>query len=219
MVGKFLVVLKSKVAIAAIGALLVAGAGATAAGAATGGHFGLAPRTHDQVATTNSANETERNDQASGVLASVSPTATEAVDKNEANENEANENEANENEEQAVTGTVQSVDALHATFVVQLAGGTTQTVDVSTSTEFSDGLRGIADLTVGSTVEVEGIRHSDGTFAATQVKVEGSGDGSGDSSNSGGSDGSGSSGGSDGSGSSGSSGGDSTSSGSGDGGH
>ncbi|HLJ80063.1 MAG TPA: DUF5666 domain-containing protein [Ktedonobacterales bacterium] len=106
--------------------------------------------------------------------------ATKVEGQNDGNDN--GDQNANENE---LTGTIGSINTANSTFVLQVSGGTTKTVQVSKSTEFDGGVNSFSDLKTGMTVEVKGNLQSDGTLAATRVHREDDGSGGSGSSGSG----------------------------------
>lgn len=143
--------------------------------------------------------------EAKGVRQTDSSLLATKVEGQNANENDDQDQDANENE---LKGTIGNINVATSTFVLQIAGGGTKTVEVSTKTEFDGGFNGFADLKTGMSVEVRGNLQANGILAATRVHREDAGssnDHSGDSSSgSSGENGSGTSGGSSSSGSSGS---------------
>src|SRR5579859_3579701 len=83
------------------------------------------------------------------------------------------------NQANQLAGKVKSVDTANNSFQLQLADGSAKTVTVSAKTEFEGGLKDLASLTSGMTISVKGAAQSDGTFAATSVQSENTGDTSG----------------------------------------
>jgi uncharacterized protein DUF5666 len=226
MLDKLSLLLKSKIALAAVGATLVAGGGASVAAAATGAHVPVisqalhaATGTHDanddkgQAAAGHDANDDKGHDGATATPGA----GHDANDDNgqDANDNDANDdngqdaNDADDANEFEATGSVVSVDASGSSFMLKQSDGSTIQVTASSSTVFDGGLTKVGDLKAGMAVEVKGAKQSDGSVAASRVHGEDvnddhSGSGSaGSDSGSGSSGGSGTSGGS-GSGSSGS---------------
>jgi len=116
-----------------------------------------------------------------GTLQADGSIAASSVDAENENENEPVE--ANEVE---LTGTINSLDSAHASFVLKLGDGTTKTVVTNAQTEFDGGFHGFADLKTGMAVEVRGATQTSGSLLATRVHREDSGD---DHDGSGGSDG------------------------------
>ena len=156
MLDKLALLLKSKIALAAIGATLVAGGGATVAAAATGAQVPVVSQALHAATGTHDANDDNGKDAA-------------GHDANDDKGQDANDNDANEHEAQ---GTVSSVDASGSSFVVKESGGASVTVKVSASTIFDGGLTKLGDLKAGMTVEVKGATQADGTVAASRVHGE-----------------------------------------------
>lgn len=228
MLGKPMLLLKSKLAVATLGTVLVAGGGATLAMAATGAHVPLVSQAHSQAQQASDASddhgnaqENSQNDsqQVEGSISSIDASHSsfvvtpaqgtavtvvvnaqtvfeeglqnlaglkvglpvEAKGTRQADGSllatkvegqNANENEAQDENENELKGTVGSINATNSTFVLQLAGGATKTVQVSAQTEFDGGLRKFSDLKSGLSVEVRGNLQSDGTLAATRLQSE-----------------------------------------------
>jgi|SRR5579859_6064543 len=157
MLDKLALLLKSKIALAAIGATLVAGGGATVAAAATGAQVPVVSQALHAATGTHDANDDHGKDAA-------------GHDANDDKGQDANDQDnANEHEAQ---GTVSSVDASGSSFVVKESGGASVTVKVSASTIFDGGLTKLGDLKAGMTVEVKGATQADGTVAASRVHGE-----------------------------------------------
>jgi uncharacterized protein DUF5666 len=234
MLDKLSLLLKSKIALAAVGATLVAGGGASVAAAATGAHIPIVSQALHAATGTHDANDDkgqdaaghDANDDKGHDGATATPGAGhDANDDNgqDANDNDAdgngqdaNDNDADDANEFEATGSVVSVDTAGSSFMLKQSDGSTVQVTASSTTIFDGGLTMLGDLKAGMTVEVKGAKQSDGSVAASRVHGEdanadqsgsGSSDGSGSGSSGGSGSGSGSSGGSgSGSGSSGGSG-------------
>jgi uncharacterized protein DUF5666 len=191
MLDKLALLLKSKIALAAIGATLVAGGGASVAAAATGAQVPLVSQALHAATGTHDANDDKGHDGA----AQGTPGADNDANDDHGQDANDNDNDANEHE---ASGTVSSVDASGSSFVLKESGGTSVTVKASASTIFDGGLTKLGDLKVGMTVEVKGETQADGTVAASRVHGENvnenQGDDHGGSSSGSGSDGSGSGG-------------------------
>ena len=142
MLDKLGLIIKSKIALAAIGATLVAGGGATVAAAATGAHIPLIGQTQSSAGQGHDANDDQGQD---------------------ANKNE-NEFEAK--------GSVTSVNTSGSSFVLTRSDKSTVTVTTSDKTVFDGGLTKLADLKTGASVEVKGAKQSDGSVAASRVHGE-----------------------------------------------
>ncbi|HST90472.1 MAG TPA: DUF5666 domain-containing protein [Ktedonobacterales bacterium] len=147
MLDKLGLIIKSKIALAAIGATLVAGGGATVAAAATGAHVPLIGQT-----------------QSSG--------AGQGHDANDDHGNDANKNQNADQNEFEAKGSVASVNTSGSSFVLTLSDKSTVTVTTSDKTVFDGGLTKLADLKTDASVEVKGAKQSDGSIAATRVHGE-----------------------------------------------
>src|SRR5689334_14647256 len=143
MVEKLGLIIKSKIALAAIGATLVAGGGATVAAAATGAHVPLIGQTQS---------------------------AGQGHDANDDHGQDANKNENQNQNEFEAKGAVASVGT--SSFVLTLSDKSTMTVTTSDKTVFDGGLTKLADLKTGASVEVKGAKQSDGSVAASRVHGE-----------------------------------------------
>lgn len=257
MLGKLALLLKSKVAVAVLGAVLVAGGGTTVALAATGAPIQLPILSQGQNHSNDgqgNAQKTNHDDgqQAEGVISSIDngnntfvvapehgSSVTVAVNdktvyegglnsfadlkvgqhvetkgtlqsdgsllasKIEGQNENANDKDGQDGQENDLKGTVGSIDSAHSSFVLQMAGGASKTIQVSSNTSFDGGFNSFADIKVGMTVEVKGNLQSDGSVAASDVQRDDSGS-SGDHSGDSGTPGTSGSGDSSGSGSSGS---------------
>jgi hypothetical protein len=228
MLGKLTLLLKSKLAVAALGTILVAGGGTAVALASTGAHVPLVSQAQTSQSNDNDASDDHGNaqgnsqndgQQVEGAIKSIdaghssfvlTPAQGAAVTvvvnaqtvfeeglggfsdlkvglqieakgtrqadgsllatKIEGQNENANENEAQDENE--LKGTIGSINAANSTFVLQLAGGATKTVQVSAQTEFDGGFHSFADLKAGMSVEVRGNLQADGTLAATRVQSE-----------------------------------------------
>lgn len=144
MLDKLGLIIKSKIALAAIGATLVAGGGATVAAAATGAHVPLIGQTQSSAGQGHDANDDRGND--------------------------ANKNQNADQNEFEAKGSVASVGT--SSFVLTLGDKSTMTVTTSDKTVFDGGLTKLADLKTGASVEVKGAKQSDGSIAASRVHGE-----------------------------------------------
>jgi uncharacterized protein DUF5666 len=142
MFGKLAFLFKSKIAIAAVGAVLVAGAGTTAVLAASGVPLPLISQGQGQHADDQHNNH----------------------DDGDKNDDQQDMNEAE--------GTISSIDAGHSSFVLKTAKGATVSVVVDTKTVFDGRAHSFGDLKVGMSVEVHGNHQSDGTLTAARVHGE-----------------------------------------------
>ena len=230
MLGKLTLLLKSKLAVAALGTVLVAGGGATVALAASGTQLPFVSQAQSQAQQASDTSDDHSNaqgnsqndgQQVEGAIKSidaghssfvltpaqgaavtvvvnaqtvfeeglggfsdlkvglqVEAKGTQQTDgsllatKIEGQNENANENEAQDENENELKGTIGSINAANSTFVLQLAGGATKTVQVSAQTEFDGGFHSFADLKAGMSVEVRGNLQADGTLAATRVHSE-----------------------------------------------
>ena len=154
MINKLALLLRSKMGLAVVGALLVAAVGATAGLAVTGATAHLLA-----AGQTPSAAQCASDEHSSG-----HPTSSPSDDRDEPDDQGENQH--------AVQGTVTSVDTANSSFVVTQCNGTTTTVEVSTKTTFDQSVRSFADLKVGLFVDVEGTLQSNGSFTANRVHVE-----------------------------------------------
>lgn len=243
MFGKLTALFKNKLAIAIVGAALIASGGATAALAGTNHFMGLGTTAHaadgtpaagalsastdtdaDQdevrgsVVSTDASSLTFVLHVADGSDVSISTTASTEFEgtlhqfsdlkvglqvhvkgSQQSNgsiaassvDSEAEDNDQHDDDQQPeMTGTINSVDTAHLSFVLTPdGGGASKTIVVSAHTEFDGGFSGFSDLKAGLRVEVEGSAQSDGSLAATRVHREDSGGDSGDTSGSGSDDG------------------------------
>jgi hypothetical protein len=156
MVNKLALVLKSKVALVAIGTLVVVAATATAVVAASNrGAMGPLAGT-----TPSPAHQCTSEKHATGHTTS----STEKDDRGTGDDRAENQHDLN--------GSITSIDTSNSSFVLKQCDGKTTTVSVSKRTSFSDGLRSFSDLKVGLLVEVEGSPQSNGTLAANSVHRE-----------------------------------------------
>jgi hypothetical protein len=155
MINKLALLLKSKVALVALGTLLVAAVSATAVVAASN-RGTLAPIAGQ---TPSPAHQCSSGDHGTGHTTSTSKD----------NRGEGNDRDENRHD---LTGTITSIDTSNSSFVLTQCDGTTRTVTVSTKTRFEDEPRSFKDLKVGLSVEVEGNLQSNGTFTATSVHRE-----------------------------------------------
>jgi Domain of unknown function (DUF5666) len=146
MVEKLGLIIKSKIALAAIGATLVAGGGATVAAAATGAHVPLIGQTQTSAGQGHDANDDHGND--------------------------ANKNQNEDQNEFEAKGAVASVNTGGSSFVLTLSDKSTVTVTTSDKTVFDGGLTKLGDLKTGAPVEVKGAKQSDGSIAASRVHGE-----------------------------------------------
>ncbi len=140
MLGKLILLLKSKLALAVVGTVLVAGGGATVALASTGAHVPLVAQAQTSQSIDNDASD----------------------DHGGAQKNDGNG--------QQVEGSISSIDAGHTSFMVTPAQGTAVTVVVNAQTVFEEGLQNFAGLKVGMDVEAKGTRQADGSLLATKVE-------------------------------------------------
>ena len=142
MAGKLIRVFKSKLAIAVLGAVLVAAAGTTVALAAAGAQRRDPRASQGQSLLTRSQAGADDNNHSSG---------------------------ARQNS-QHIEGAISSIDASHSSIVVASEHSGNVTVVVGDGTVFDEGLSGFADLKVGMFVEVNGNSQSDNTLTATRIE-------------------------------------------------
>jgi len=140
MLGKLMLLLKSKLALAVVGTVLVAGGGTAVALASTGTHVPLVSQ-----AQTSQSNDNDASDDHGGA-------------------------QKQDGNSQQVEGSISSIDAGHTSFVVTPAQGTAVTVVVNAQTVFEEGLQNLAGLKVGMHVEAKGARQADGSLLATKVE-------------------------------------------------
>jgi uncharacterized protein DUF5666 len=229
MLGKLILLVKSKLALAVVGTVLVAGGGATVALASTGAHVLLVSQAQTSQSIDTDASDDHvgaqkqdgNSQQVEGSISSIDAGHTSFVvmpvqgtavtvvvnaqtvfeeglqnfaglkvgmdieakgtrqadgsllaTKVEGRNENANENDAQDDNESELKGTIGNINAANSTFVLQLAGGATKTVQVSAQTEFDGGFRSLADLKAGLSVEVRGNLQSNGTLAATRIRSE-----------------------------------------------
>src|SRR5579859_4136875 len=98
MLDKLSLLLKSKIALAAVGATLVAGGGASVAAAATGAHIPVISQALHAATGTHDANDDNGQDAAGhDGQATVTPGTGHDANDNDANDaNDANDNDAND---------------------------------------------------------------------------------------------------------------------------
>jgi len=172
MLDKLSLLLKSKIVLAAVGATLVAGGGASVAAAATGAHVPVVSQALHAATGTHDANDDHGHDAAGTHDANDDhghdgqATATPGAG------HDANDNDANDANEFEATGSVVSMDASGSSFMLKQSDGSTVQVTVSSTTIFDGGLTKLGDLKAGMTVEVKGAKQSDGTVAASRVHGE-----------------------------------------------
>jgi hypothetical protein len=155
MINKLALLLKSKVALVAVGTLVVAAATATAVVAASN-RGTVAPLARQ---TASPAHQCSSADHGTGHTASA-----RKDDRGEGDDRNESQHDLN--------GTITSIDTSNSSFVVKQCDGTSKTITVSTKTRFEGGLGSFSDLKVGLSVEVEGSLHSNGNFTATSVHRE-----------------------------------------------
>lgn len=141
MLGNLGHLLKSKLAVAVLGAALVAGTGATVAFAATGNSprlpfIGQGQSSHHD--TRDGSND--------------------------------NNDDANRDGNHQAEGAISSIDAGNSRFVLTSEHNGNVTVTVNNQTAFVNGVNSFADLKVGMFVEVKGNVQSDKTMAATKIE-------------------------------------------------
>lgn len=146
MVGKLALVLKSKLAIAILGAVLIAAGGSAAAMAASGGSLQLPLIAHGQ-STSQHANGGSHDD------------GNSQSDKHDDDQNGGHE----------ADGIISSIDAGNSSFVLKSEHDKTVTVVAGSQTAFAGTVHSFGDLKVGMSVEVKGNAQSDGTLAATGI--------------------------------------------------
>src|SRR5690348_1686483 len=143
MPGRLTHLLRSKIAVAIVGAVLIAGAGSAAALAASGGNL-QTPFT-SQTPSSHNSNGHHNNDQ----------------------------NDDGQHAGHQAEGTISSIDSGNSRFVVKTEHATSVTVVVNSVTVFTDGLHSFADLKTGMSVEVDGNPQADGTLTASKVHGDG----------------------------------------------
>lgn len=153
MPGRLTHLLRSKIAVAIFGAVLIAGAGSAAALAASGNTIQM-PFTSQTPSSHN----------------------------NDSQHHDGQNDDGQHNDGHEAEGTISSIDSSNSRFVVKTEHNASVTVVVNSATAFTDGLHSFADLKTGMSVEVDGNLQSDGTLTATKVHGdnEGSDDGSND---------------------------------------
>ena len=153
MPGRLTHLLRSKIAVAIFGAVLIAGAGSAAALAASGGG-----------------------------LQTPFASQTPSSHNNDSQHNDGRNDDGQHNDGHEAEGTITSIDAAGSRFVVKTEHSASITVVVNSATVFTDGLHSFSDLKTGMSVEVDGNLQSDGTLTATKVHGdnEGADDGSND---------------------------------------
>jgi cytochrome c-type biogenesis protein CcmE len=104
-------------------------------------------------------------------MAPTSGGTLEATEVQDQPEHDAND-QGDQHDAAAFTGTVQSVDSAHSSFVLALSGGTQKIVTVSAETEFKGGLHRLSDLSRGLRVEVKGTLQANGTIVASSVEAD-----------------------------------------------
>jgi hypothetical protein len=145
MISRLTLLLKGKVLLAIVGALLVAGGGTTIAVAATGAKL--------SIPLVSQASSSVHQDD------STSSTST-ALD---------SQNSSHHDGQQA-EGKVSSINSGHSSFTLTPEHGSVVTVVVNAHTEFEGGLRDFTGLKVGLDVEVTGTPRTDGSILATKVE-------------------------------------------------
>lgn len=155
MLGKLALLLKSKLALAILGASLAAGGGATVALASSSGQTQLPLisqlKSHQQHEAA-TATPTEHSSQNSHQESTPSATST------------------SHNSGQQAEGTITSIDTGMSSFLLAPEHGATVTVVVNAQTVFEGGLSEFAALTVGQHVEAKGSIQTDGSLLATKVE-------------------------------------------------
>lgn len=144
MAGKLALLLKSKLAVAIFGAVLIASAGSAAALAASGGAI--------QTPFT-------------------APTSSQHGD-GQHHDGQRNDQGNNENDNNEAEGKITSLDAGNSSFALTDEHGASVTVTVNAQTVFDGNIKSVADLKTGMFVEVEGNAPSNGTLTATRVHGE-----------------------------------------------
>lgn len=149
MAGTLAHLLKNRLAVALLGAVVVVGAGTTVALAASNG----------QTATRNTTTQRHAND-------------SNDDHGNDGNDGNNLQGSQNGNARQA-EGTITSINTGASSFVLK-AGGASMTVVVNSKTIFDDELHSFSNLKAGMAVEVRGNPQSDNSLLAT--KIEGAND-------------------------------------------
>jgi hypothetical protein len=180
MFAKIAVLLHSKVAIAIVGGLLVAGTGGVVATAATGqapvtlianatrlGNAGAHNDSddHSKDDHSNDQGKNAQNAHVEGTIASLGSSSfvlTVGHDNDESNENDESGEQHDANDDHGTP-------AASATTTTP----TTVNVTVNEQTKFEGVAKAFGDLKVGMQVEVQGVRQTDGSVLASQVESGG----------------------------------------------
>jgi hypothetical protein len=153
MLNRLALLLRNKVALVALGAVLVAAVSTTVVLAANGATPNLS-RTSPAASPAQCASE--KHDSAQ--------TGTQTGGRDKTDDKGESQH--------ALQGTITSIDSTNSSFVLTQCDGTTTTVEVSSKTRFGESMHGLADLKVGLFVDVEGTHQSNGTLTANSVHVE-----------------------------------------------
>jgi hypothetical protein len=143
MPGRLTHLLRSKIAVAIFGAVLIAGAGSAAALAASGSAIQMP-------------------------FASQTPSSHNGDGHHNDDQND-DQNDDGQHDGHEAEGTISSIDSGNSSFVVKTEHGASVTVIVNSATVFTDGLHSFGDLKTGMSVEVAGNPQSNGTLTATKV--------------------------------------------------
>jgi Domain of unknown function (DUF5666) len=182
MFAKIVVLLHSKVAVAIVGGLLVAGTGGVVTTAATGQtpmalianatHLGNAGAhnnsdDHSKDDHSNDQGKNGQNAHVEGTIASLGSSSfvlTVGHDNDESNENDENGEQHDANDDHGTPTASPSTTTTTPTTV---------NVTVNEQTKFEGVAKAFGDLKVGMQVEVQGARQTDGSVLASQVESGG----------------------------------------------
>jgi hypothetical protein len=158
----FLRFLRSRVALASVGMVLIGGVSGTLAavgpslGAHPAGSQTLAP-TDLAAAGATTATATPRDPTAStGDGAQAQPTATPQ----------------SQSQPFGLHGVIVRTDTASGSLVLQTSDGVTQQIVVNASTRYSGAARGLRGVRAGMVAEIQGRVFADGTYLATQVDTQ-----------------------------------------------
>jgi hypothetical protein len=168
--SRLALVLKGKLAAAALGALVVTGGGAAVTVAATTGHLPAIARVSGASAA--SRTSTGRRLDKPSTPSETTPSPGDTPSARHASRATPTPSAADDTAHtDSLEGMLLAYDAAADTFLLARSDGTQVTVSLSAQTKLDGGLAGLGDVPVGASVEVNGEFLADGTFAATSIEV------------------------------------------------